>query len=410
MASDSLADFPVLEELGWSQFAEDPAFAYRAAHAHPGPGIFRMHNGDGLIITAYRTLAELRTHAALGAQNRNRRRAGSGPVGALAELAEHNPFFMDEPLHGPIAKAVYKPLSPVHGQRMTERLTDIAERNLAGLLEKGEGDLAADYAHAIASQFWTELLGLPEADASRLSQWSAAIRPMLQFEHTEAEREAANQAAAELRAFMHRHYSRIQDAPGTTLLHFLAPDIAACAFPDAPPDPGAVAAAITFDGIDSAAGGVANALYACLRFPDQYAKLAANPRLVPAACAEAMRYAPSFIGLHRSTLEDLACADARIPAGVNIFMCWGAANRDPRIFPAPDRFDIERQGKRHLSFGGGIRICKGRYLAKLEAELALKVLLEKTRSVELRLDKPAWSKPGAARVIQSLPAKIAGKQ
>lgn len=276
-----------------------------------------------------------------------------------------------------MAKAIYKPLSPVRGRRMTERLTGIAERALKGLLEQGEGDLAADYAHAIALGFWTELLGLPEADAPLLSQWSAAIRPMLQFEHTEAEREAANQAAAELRAFMHRHYGRIKDAPGNALLHLLAPDIAACGLPDAPPDPATMAAAVTFDGIDSAAGGVANALYACLRFPDQYAKLAANPRLAPAACAEAMRYAPSFIGLHRSALEDLAYADVRIPAGVNVFMCWGAANRDPRIFPAPDRFDIERQGKRHLSFGGGVRICKGRYLAKLEAELALKVLLEK---------------------------------
>ena len=79
MASDALADFPVLEAFGRPEFADDPAFAYRAAHAHPGPGIFRMHNGDGLIVTAYRTLADLRTHSALGAQNRNRR-GGPGPV------------------------------------------------------------------------------------------------------------------------------------------------------------------------------------------------------------------------------------------------------------------------------------------------------------------------------------------
>ena len=61
-------------------------------------------------------------------------------------------------------------------------------------------------------------------------------------------------------------------------------------------------------------------------------------------------------------------------------------------------------------FGGGPRICKGRYLAKLEAELALKVLLEKTQSVQLNLDKPVWSKPGAVRVIQSLPVTLAGKR
>ena len=410
MAPDSLAAFPVLEEFGGPEFASDPAPAYRAAHACAGPGIFRMHNGDGLVVTAYQTLANLRVHPALGAQNRDRRRAGSGPAGALAELASHSPFFMNEPIHGPMAKAVYKPLSPARSQPMTERLTAIAEQALDPLLEQGGGDLVADYARVIALHFWTELLGLSLAHAPLLDQWSAAIRPMLQFENRQAERDAANAAATELWKFLSDHWTRIEDGLGGTLLHLLAPEVAACDLPGAPPDAAAVAAAITFDGIDSAAGGVANTLHACLRFPDQYAKLVANPGLVPAACAEAMRVAPAFIGLHRSALQDFVCEDARIPAGVNLFMCWGAANRDPRIFPHPDHFDIERKGRRHLSFGGGPRICKGRHLAKLEAELALKVLLEKTQSVQLNLDKPAWSKPGAARVIQSLPVTLAGKR
>ena len=406
MASDALTAFPVLEEFGRPEFASDPAFAYRAAHAGPGPGIFRMHNGDGLIITAYQTLANLRAHPALGAQNRGRRQAGSGPAGALAELAAHSPFFMSGPIHDPMAKAVYKPLSPARSQPMAERLTTIAEQALDPLLEQGGGDLVADYARAIALHFWTELLGLPRTDAPLLDQWSAAISPMLQFENTQAERDAANAAAAALWKFLSEHWMRIKDEPGGTLMHLLAPDIAACDLPEAPPDAAAVAAAITFDGIDSAAGGVANALHACLRFPDQHAKLVANPELIPAATTEAMRFAPTFIGLHRSALQGFAYEDAQIPAGVNLFMCWGAANRDPRIFPHPDRFDIERKGRRHLTFGGGPRICKGRYLAQLEAELALKVLLEKTQSVQLNLDKPAWSRPGAARVIQSLPAAL----
>ena len=434
MAPDALAAFPVLEEFGRPEFAADPAGAYRAAHALPGPGIFRMHNGDGLIVTAYQTLAKLRAHPALGAQNRGRRQAGSGPAGGLAELAAHSPFFMSGPIHDPIAKAIYKPLGPARSHPMTERLTTIAEQALDPLLEQGGGDLVADYARAIALHFWTELLGLPRSQAPLLDQWSAAISPMLQFENTQAERDAANAAAAELWQFLSNHwahikdepggtlmhqalpanspraFARIEDEPGSTLMHLLAPDIAACDLPDAPPDAAAVAAAISFDGIDSAAGGVANALHACLRFPDQHAKLVANPELIPAATTEAMRFAPAFIGLHRSALQGFAYEDAQIPAGVNLFMCWGAANRDPRIFPHPDRFDIERKGRRHLTFGGGPRICKGRYLAQLEAELALKVLLEKTQSVQPNLDNPTWSKPGAARVIQSLPATLAGKR
>ena len=73
-------DLPTLSELADERFARDPAFAYRTAHAQPGPGLFRMPAGDGLIATAHRTLADLMHHPALGAQHRRKRRSGAqGP-------------------------------------------------------------------------------------------------------------------------------------------------------------------------------------------------------------------------------------------------------------------------------------------------------------------------------------------
>lgn len=107
--------------------------------------------------------------------------------------------------------------------------------------------------------------------------------------------------------------------------------------------------------------------------------------------------------------EDIEYEGVRIDAGTNLLMAWGAANRDPRVFENPDRFDIRRPKRRTLGFGGGPRICKGRHLAMLEGEIALRVLLERLASIELLVDEPDWGGPGMVRAIRSIPVRLTPK-
>ena len=382
-------DLPTLSELVDERFARDPAFAYRAAHAQPGPGLFRMPTGDGLIATAHKTLVDLMHHPALGAQHRRKRRAGAGAEGALARMDSYSPFFMNEPAHTPIAIATYRPMSPARSHALTEAIAAVAERAVDNMLDRGGVvDLRRDYAR---------------------DQCSATIVPMLNFENTPEEVDAANRAAQTMRDYLETHLGMAGDSPGETFFHLFESALADSDWSDVPRSAATTAAAITFDGIDSAAGGTANVVYTCLSHPDQWAQIEENPGLVHDAWREAIRLEPPFLGLHRGAHEDIEYEGVRIAAGTNLMMAWGAANRDPRVFEDPDRFDIRRPKRRTLGFGGGPRICKGRHLAMLEGEIALRVLLERLASIELLVDEPDWGGPGMVRTIQAIPACLTAR-
>lgn len=410
MMDRAVHDLPMLSELAGERFARDPAFAYRAAHAQPGPGLFRMPTGDGLIATAHKTLVDLMHHPALGAQHRRKRRAGAGAEGALARMDSYSPFFMNEPTHTPIAIATYRPMSPARNHPLVEAIAAVAEHAVDDMLDRGGVvDLRRDYARVIARDFWTRFLGLPAEAGPLLDRCSAAIVPMLNFENKPEEVDAANRAAQTMRDYLEAHHGMAGDSPGETFFHLFESALADSDWSDVPRSAATTAAAITFDGIDSAAGGTANVVYTCLSHPDQWALMEENASLVHDAWREAIRLEPPFFGLHRGAYEDVEYDGVRIAAGTNLLMAWGAANRDPRVFDDPDRFDIRRPKRRTLGFGGGPRICKGRHLAMLEGEIALRVLLERLASIELLIDEPDWGGPGMVRTIQSIPARLSPK-
>jgi cytochrome P450 len=111
--------------------------------------------------------------------------------------------------------------------------------------------------------------------------------------------------------------------------------------------------------------------------PDQLAELAADPSLVPNAIEELLRYeAPSPVQ-SRYVTKDVEHHGRTVPEGSVMVLLNGAANRDEREFPDPDRFDIHRRINHHLSFGYGIHFCLGSHLARLEGRIALEEVLKR---------------------------------
>jgi cytochrome P450 len=134
---------------------------------------------------------------------------------------------------------------------------------------------------------------------------------------------------------------------------------------------------------------IGNAVTALFDHPDQLARVAANPSLVPAAIEETLRYDAPVQILFRVATQDVELAGTRIPKGAYVAPLLGSANRDERRFPDPDRFDVARDAQGHLGFGFGKHFCLGASLARLEARVALEALapelprLERERSREL---------------------------
>ena len=105
--------------------------------------------------------------------------------------------------------------------------------------------------------------------------------------------------------------------------------------------------------------------------PDQKSLLLADPTLAASAIEEVLRYqSPNQLG-NRETTAPVTIGGLDIPAGTNLHLCIGAANRDPAQFPDPDRFDITRKPNRHLAFAGGPHVCVGLTLARLEGRIAV---------------------------------------
>jgi cytochrome P450 len=141
--------------------------------------------------------------------------------------------------------------------------------------------------------------------------------------------------------------------------------------------------------------------------PDAAAEVRADPELLPAAIEEVLRVRTPFPRLARITTADTEVAGVRIPAGQIVLPWVIAANRDERVFAEPHRFDIHRKPNPHLSFGHGIHFCLGAPLARLEARVALRLMLERYRDVEVAgVEQVEYRNPWTMVAVTRLPLEV----
>jgi cytochrome P450 len=126
---------------------------------------------------------------------------------------------------------------------------------------------------------------------------------------------------------------------------------------------------------------------ALFRHPDQLRRVLADLDSVPTAVEELLRYLTvAHFGLRRAALADIRIGDVTVHAGEGLILCLQSANRDPRVFEAPDDLVLDSGTRRHLAFGFGLHVCIGQTLARLELQTALPALFR--RFPELRVAVP----------------------
>jgi cytochrome P450 len=147
-------------------------------------------------------------------------------------------------------------------------------------------------------------------------------------------------------------------------------------------------------GFETTAHMIGNGLLSLAKFPDEWAKLVADPGLAESATEEILRYESSLVGTNRTAFTDTEVGGKLVRAGERVLTLVAAGNRDPAVFAEPDRFDITRKGPKHLSFGGGIHFCVGAELARLEGEIALKSLVARFPQLKIDVASAAWRQEG----------------
>jgi cytochrome P450 len=166
------------------------------------------------------------------------------------------------------------------------------------------------------------------------------------------------------------------------------------------------AAVLLFGGIETTEGMIANSVLALLEHPGAVAQVRRAPELVDAALEESLRLEPAAAAVDRYATADVNLDRARIRAGELVRVSLSAANRDPAVFDRPDSYDLARPNvRRHLAFAAGPHVCLGVHLARLEARLALRGIIERFPRLRLDPDHPSavgglvFRKPASLNVL-----------
>jgi cytochrome P450 len=289
-------------------------------------------------------------------------------------------IFMDPPEHTRYRKLVSRAFTPRHMSALEPRIRALAGRFLDEFVEAGDGafDYVADFGARLPVMVISALLGAPEEDEEQLREWTDA---MLHIDPGEIMGAHATEIQRATHDYWQAHIDARRRQPRDDILSELL--TAELEVGDGSTRHLTDDEIHAFSGLLSAAGNETVARFlgwsavGLNRFPDERRKLADDPRLIPNAVEEILRWeAPSPIQ-GRWTTRAVEMRDAVIPAGSKVALLTGAANRDERMFAEPDRIDVGRPISRHVAFGYGIHFCLGAALARLEGRLALEETLKR---------------------------------
>jgi cytochrome P450 len=158
-------------------------------------------------------------------------------------------------------------------------------------------------------------------------------------------------------------------------------------------------------GVDTTVNGIAHMMLAFATFPQEWEKLRERPALGRGVFDESLRWDSTVQTFFRTTTRDATVAGVTIPEGSKVLLFLAAANRDPRYWTNPERFDIERKNLGHVGFGFGVHQCLGQMVARQEAELVLNALL--TRVLSIRVTGQVTRRlNNTLHAIESLPIEV----
>lgn len=326
-------------------------------------------------------------------------------------LFEHHTtslVFNDPPLHTQVRRAIAGALSPRAIAEMEAGLIELVDRLLDQLECKGRVDLIEDFASAIPVEIIGNLLGVPHEERGPLRGWSLAILGALEPVLTDAQLKSGNDAVREFLAYLKILTDDRRRKPGDPNKDVLTRLIIGehegrkltetellqnCIF-------------ILNAGHETTTNLIGNALYTLLQWPDEKARLLADPSLMKTAVEEVLRFESSNQLGNRRVVADTVLGGVPMKEGDLITIAIAAANRDPKYFPDPDRFDVSRSPNRHLAFASGVHVCAGMNVARMEGRVALERFL--ARFPDYRLDgAPVRSPRARFRGFVSLPAIVA---
>ncbi len=261
------------------------------------------------------------------------------------------------------------------------RIRAICEELILPLLDGQPFDAFRKLTLPLPVQVVVEMLGIPDGDLAQFKQWSDfMVEGVSQHLDPEVGRRTAESFKA-LNDYFHAKVRERRTGSGTDLITRIAQAGEGEALTDKEASHFCILLLIA--GNETTTNLLGNALLAFMANPGELVKLRArHAELLPGAVEEMLRFGPPSKCFFRSTTRPVELHGGTIPPGARVMLTIAAANRDPRAFPEPDAFQVDRVSDNdHLSFGSGIHHCLGSMLARLETSTFFDVLLAHAREL-----------------------------
>ena len=290
---------------------------------------------------------------------------------------------MDPPRHTRYRKLVNRGFTPRMIALLEDYLQNRTDIILDRVVEQGRCDFVRNISAELPLQAIAEMMGIPVEDRSKVFDWTNAMIGSEDPEFVRG-REDIDRAAAELFGYSHRLQTERRNEPSDDIVTtLLSADIDGEALSELEFDMFFVILCVA--GNETTRNSITRGMMAFFDFGDQWEKFVADPdRHMETAVEEIVRWASPVLCFRRQALSDYDIGGVRIAAGDKVVMFHVSANRDPRAFEDPWRFDIERTPNDHVGFGGGgPHYCLGASLARMEIRLTFREIARRMPDIHL---------------------------
>ena len=322
---------------------------------------------------------------------------------AVVELS-HMMLMRDPPDHTRLRGLVTKVFTARKIEEMRPGIQAITDRLLDKVAGQGEMDAIRDLAFPLPVLVICELLGIPEEDRARFVTATASGAALLNpVPPTREELDRANEGTLATGAYFEALFEQRRKDPRDDLLTLLVQ--AEEAGDHLTTEELRANTTLLFAaGHETTVNLIGNGIWSLHDNPSQWEAIRDNPALIPNAIEEVLRYECPVQAVARTVAEPIDFGGESFQKGELIVALIGAANRDPEVFPDPDRLDVTRERLKPLSFGGGIHFCIGAQLARIEAEVVFSTLLRRMPDLKLvNSGAPKWRESFTLRGLTTLP-------
>jgi fatty acid omega-hydroxylase len=375
-----------------------------------------VHVGDGVyVVTGYRELMAL-AHDPRISSDLRRLKARAANTGSdsdtdpsLAAYGEHGNMIMsDPPEHDRQRRQAMRHFGPPHTTDLIPNTAPDIQLLCNQLFDKAKGktriDIVDDYAYPVPVMVICKILGVPLEDEPQFHAWIhdfmagiTDLGPEAATPEGKARAEQGKASTAALVQYLTDLIKGFLKKPSNAMLSKMVNEDG----PDGKMTPREAvtnASLLLIAGHDSTVNTIAHCVLTVLRNPGSFERLRRRPEMIPGAIEEVLRLesAVQFFP-SRSATADIEINGTVIPAGSPVHLMYGAANRDPKRFSDPNKFDPERRDNEHFGWGSGIHTCFGGPLARLEVNLALETFIRRVENPRLVMDPPEYRRSNVFR-------------